>query len=64
MSADLLDTATMSAECALAARGAGYESLHVACRQTGDIPLPHSRGVLLVRRCTCRCHSQNARSGR
>lgn len=64
MSADVLDTTTMSAECALAARGAGYESLHVACRQTQDIPLPYSRGVLLMRRCTCLCHTLSSRSGR
>lgn len=64
MSAATLDSTTMSAECALAARGPGYESLHVACRQTKDIPLPHSLGVLLVRRCTCLCHSLNSRSGR
>lgn len=49
------DTDTMSAECALAQRP-GYEDLHRECRRTEDVPLPHSVGILLVRRCGCPCH--------
>lgn len=50
-----LDLATLSAECAVATRR-GYGTLHDRCQQTQDIPLPHSRGILLVSRCTCPCH--------
>ncbi|WP_315904027.1 hypothetical protein [Streptomyces fulvoviolaceus] len=49
---------TASAECALAQRP-GYEELHAACLQTHDVPLPCARGILLARRCSCRCHTQN-----
>ncbi|WP_173263389.1 hypothetical protein [Streptomyces pacificus] len=45
----------MSAECALAQRPE-YKDLHRQCRQTKDVPLPHSSGILLVRRCTCPHH--------
>ncbi|MFI6244782.1 hypothetical protein [Streptomyces sp. NPDC051016] len=45
----------MSTECALAQRP-GYSPWHQECRQTKDIPLPHSHGILLVRRCTCPHH--------
>lgn len=55
MSEATIDTSTMSAECALAQRP-GYTDLHRACRQTEDVPLPHSDGILLVRRCTCTHH--------
>lgn len=58
--------ATRSAECALAAQK-GYEGLHLDCRQTEDIPLPHSIGILLVERCSCSCHTPKhlrPRSGR
>lgn len=49
------DTSARSAECTLAARE-GYEGLHLDCRQTQDIPLPHGGGLVLVPRCTCSCH--------
>ncbi|GGN30428.1 hypothetical protein [Streptomyces fuscichromogenes] len=55
MSAPTEDTSTMSPECALAHRP-GYSKLHQDCRQTRDIPLPQSRGILLVPRCTCSHH--------
>lgn len=56
-----VDTESLSAECALAQRPE-YESLHGDCRQTKDIPLPHARGVLLVRRCGCGCHGRSGAS--
>lgn len=46
---------TLSAECTVARRP-GYGDLHGRCRQTQDIPLPHSTGVVLVHRCRCTCH--------
>ncbi len=46
----------MSAECTVAQRPE-YEELHATCRQTNDVPLPHSSGLLLVRRCPCACHT-------
>lgn len=55
MTAPTVDTSTMSPECALAQQP-GYDDLHDECRQTQDVPLPHSRGVLLVPRCTCPHH--------
>ncbi|MET9085331.1 hypothetical protein ABZX77_26190 [Streptomyces sp. NPDC004237] len=55
MSAPTDDTSTMSAECALGQRP-GYLGMHAECRQTKDIPLPHGRGILLIRRCTCPHH--------
>ncbi|MFF9309569.1 hypothetical protein ACF1BS_01515 [Streptomyces sp. NPDC014748] len=58
MSAKTEDTSTMSAECALAQQP-GYKDLHRQCRQTKDIPLPHSSGLLLVHRCTCPHHRHN-----
>lgn len=48
-------TAAMSAECAVALR-AEYAGMHAKCRQTKDIPLPHSTGILLQARCRCSCH--------
>ncbi|AVH61134.1 hypothetical protein C4B68_12050 [Streptomyces dengpaensis] len=45
-----------SAECTVATRP-GYEDLHEECRRTADVPLPHTVGVLLVRRCPCSCHT-------
>ena len=48
--------AALSAECTLATQP-GYEDLHEQCRQTRDIPLPHSYGLLLVPRCRCGCHA-------
>ncbi|KPI25343.1 hypothetical protein OK074_6957 [Actinobacteria bacterium OK074] len=48
---------SLSAHCTVAKRP-GYEGLHAECRQTQDIPLPHSGGhALLVHRCTCACHA-------
>lgn len=49
----------MSAECRLAQRPE-YRGVHDDCRQTKDIPLPHSGGrILLARRCGCSCHRYN-----
>jgi hypothetical protein len=50
----------LSTECTLAKRPE-YEALHRDCRQTKDVPLPHSRGILLQRRCGCSCHRWNGR---
>lgn len=55
MTASAARETVLSAECTLGER-AGYEDLHDACRQTEDIPLPHSRGILLQQRCGCACH--------
>lgn len=49
------DTGALSAECTLASKP-GYGDVHAMCRQTQDIPLPHSTGILLVHRCRCSCH--------
>lgn len=59
MTAAIDDPSTRSAECAVAALD-GYQELHHECRQTKDIPLPHGAGLVLVRRCTCPCHTQIA----
>jgi hypothetical protein len=48
-------TETISAECALGKKP-GYDGVHTMCRQTEDVPLPHSTGILLQSRCTCTCH--------
>ena len=61
MSTATVDLETLSAQCAVGQRS-GYEDLHSACRQTRDVPLPHSTGILLVRRCTCECHFQSGAS--
>ncbi|MFC8514620.1 hypothetical protein [Streptomyces sp. NPDC057257] len=55
MSAPTTDEVTLSAECTLATRP-GYEDLHHECRQITDVPLPHSNGLLLIKRCGCLCH--------
>ncbi|WP_155060142.1 hypothetical protein [Streptomyces blattellae] len=52
-------TEFMSAECALAQRPE-FGTFHGGCRQTRDIPLPYSRGLLLMRRCPCACHAEGA----
>lgn len=59
MTAAIDDTSMRSAECAVAALD-GYQELHHECRQTKDIPLPHGAYLVLVRRCTCPCHTQIA----
>lgn len=51
------DTSAMSAECAVALRPE-YKGMHARCRQTEDIPLPHSTGILLQARCRCACHTE------
>ncbi|MFD5252579.1 hypothetical protein ACFWM5_06985 [Streptomyces bobili] len=51
----------VSAECTLG-RQRGYEGVHAMCRQIKDVPLPHSTGILLVRRCHCACHGRRARN--
>lgn len=53
--AERADDKTLSVECTLA-KQPGYRMTHDLCRQTEDVPLPHSQGMLLVRRCGCRCH--------
>jgi hypothetical protein len=42
----------LSAECVLA-RNPGCRCLHAQCRQLKDVPLPHTKRVLLVARCYC-----------
>lgn len=56
MTAPSTGTLPLSAECGLAARS-GYTDLHRECRQPEDVPLPHTRGIWLVRRCGCLCHA-------
>ncbi len=53
------DAEFLSAECTVGTR-AGFEALHGTCRQAKDVPLPHSTGLLLVRRCPCSCHASVA----
>ncbi|WP_416977138.1 hypothetical protein [Streptomyces sp. T028] len=53
----------LSPECALARRP-GYEDVHGWCRRLRDIPLPHGRGLLLVRRCGCSCHQPPVAEGK
>lgn len=60
MSAPVADTSALSAECAVGQRP-GYGDLHDRCRQTKDVPLPHSTGILLVHRCGCGCHGPGTR---
>lgn len=60
MTAPATESAPLSAECTLASNPE-YRGLHRDCRQTQDIPLPHSTGILLQRRCGCSCHAYNAR---
>lgn len=55
MSAPAAEDVGLSAECAVGQQP-GYEDLHAMCRQTKDVPLPHSNGLLLVARCRCTCH--------
>ncbi|MFJ9560984.1 hypothetical protein ACIRQQ_13200 [Streptomyces fuscichromogenes] len=55
MNAPTTDEVTLSAECTLAQRPE-YEDLHDQCRQITDVPLPHSNGLLLIKRCGCGCH--------
>lgn len=57
------DPTDMSAECALAQRPE-YNSLHHDCRRTEDIPLPGATGIVLVPRCSCRCHPFNKASNK
>jgi hypothetical protein len=52
------DAASLSTECALAQRPE-YQDLHHECRQTRDVHLPHSKGLVLQRRCACPCHRQS-----
>jgi hypothetical protein len=60
VTASAAEAPPLSAECRLAQRP-GYSELHGDCRQTKDVPLPHSRGILLQRRCGCVCHRRNGR---
>lgn len=55
----ITEEAGLSAECTLAARP-DYTDMHGRCRQTEDVPLPHSSGILLQGRCRCTCHEQTA----
>lgn len=47
---------TLSAECTVA-KHPDYTDMHDRCRQTEDIALPHSTGILLWPRCRCACHT-------
>lgn len=51
-----LDTESMSSACSVA-----YEhdvpALHATCKRTKDIPTPTAPDIVLIRRCTCPCHS-------
>ncbi|MFI2431351.1 hypothetical protein [Streptomyces sp. NPDC018693] len=51
-----VDASRLSAECTVA-REDGFEDLHARCRRTEDVPLPHGRGLVLVPRCPCPCHT-------
>lgn len=55
---DGVDAASLSAECALAQQPE-YKGLHHDCHRTKDVPLPHSRGLVLMPRCACPCHRQS-----
>ncbi|UUU22283.1 hypothetical protein [Streptomyces sp. DSM 40750] len=57
-----VDPEWRSAECAVAVRP-GFEYLHGQCRQTADVPLPGTVGVLLMHRCPCSCHGQSDEAG-
>lgn len=50
---------TLSAECTLA-KQPDYTAIRLQCRQTEDVPLPHSTGILLQPRCGCPCHTRTA----
>jgi hypothetical protein len=50
---------SLSAECAVA-KQPEYKGMHQWCKRTEDIPLPHSHGIVLVRRCGCACHRGGA----
>ncbi|MGW1051098.1 hypothetical protein ACWDBD_05900 [Streptomyces sp. NPDC001118] len=52
-----------STECALARRPE-YRGLHADCRRTEDVLLRHGMGLVLMPRCTCRCHQQSQGGGR
>ncbi|GAA1423688.1 hypothetical protein GCM10009601_27320 [Streptomyces thermospinosisporus] len=65
MTASAKDQQALSAECTLGRRPE-YAAAHDMCRRTEDVPLPHSKGILLVESCTCRCHrarTQDAHPG-
>ena len=53
--AETAEAPTLSAECTVG-KLPDYEYLHDKCRQTKDVPLPHSTGILLQARCRCVCH--------
>ena len=53
--ATAVESTDLSVECALG-RQPGYDDVHDLCRQTEDVPLPHSAGILVIRRCRCVCH--------
>lgn len=55
MSTPATEASSRSAECTLAGRPE-YSQLHDDCRQTKDIPLPGTSGILLQQRCGCSCH--------
>ena len=48
---------TLSTECTVATLP-DYTDMHDRCRQTKDIPLHHSTGILLQARCRCTCHRE------
>ncbi|WP_371660673.1 hypothetical protein [Streptomyces sp. NBC_00280] len=50
---------TLSTECTVG-KMPGYGYVHDMCRQIEDVPMPHGRGILLLARCRCTCHTQAA----
>ncbi|WP_432158414.1 hypothetical protein [Streptomyces sp. bgisy153] len=54
----MTETAGARSPACTLAQTRDYEAMHGQCRQTKDIPLPHSTGILLVARCTCSCHGR------
>ncbi len=53
-----MDASRLSAECVVAREDDGLRELHARCRRAEDVPVPHGRGLILVHRCPCSCHTQ------
>ncbi|MHC5904392.1 hypothetical protein ACVNF4_10875 [Streptomyces sp. S6] len=57
------DLEYLSSACAVAIQF-GPESGHGDCRLTEDIPMPHSKGrLVLIPRCRCTCHTARVPEG-
>jgi len=57
------DLGYLSHQCAFAVQF-GPEYRHSACRLLADIPMPHSKGqVVLIPRCRCTCHTTGTPEG-